>query len=199
QTGQSVRGHRAADFSISRRFLHVLECLSEEGLSYDSSIFPVWHRRYGVPEAWRHPHLIRCASGRRLVEFPLPPIRLGEINLAAAGGGYFRLFPYWWTRLALQTLEREGFPATCYVHPYETDTFEMDEIPYQVPALLSWSQSTNRRSVQRKLRKLLSTFHFITLTEACEKLLLGQLEVGLDLGRTPASYGPQPARSVSSC
>lgn len=197
QTGQPVLGHRAADFSISGRFLHLLEHLGEEGLAYDSSIFPVRHPRYGVPGAWRRPHRVRCASGRMLVEFPLATIRLAGMVLPAAGGGYLRLFPYWWTRLTLRTLEQEGSPATCYIHPYEMDISEMGEIPYQVPILLRWSQGANRRSVQPKLRRLLSEFRFITMGAACKELTAEHLAVGLDLSRPPAAYDLQPGNGGS--
>lgn len=99
QTGHPVLGHRAADFSISSQSLHLLEYLGEEGLMYDSSIFPVRHPRYGVPGAWRMPHRVGCASGRTLIEFPLATYHVANMALPAAGGGYFRLFPFWWTRL----------------------------------------------------------------------------------------------------
>ena len=191
QTGQPVLGHRAADFSISGRSLHLLEHLNAEGLAYDSSIFPVRHPRYGVPGAWRVPHRVQCASGRMLIEFPLSTVHLAGMVLPAAGGGYLRLFPYWWSRLALWTLQREGCPATCYIHPYELDTAEMAEIPYRVPTLLRLSQSTNRRSVRSKLRKLLSEFRFIPMAAACQALQTERLDVGLDLGRQPVAYRPQ--------
>ncbi len=192
QTGQPVLGHRAADFSVSSQSLHLLEQLGEEGLTYDSSIFPIRHPRYGVPGAWRNPHRIRCASGRMLVEFPLATIRLARMVLPGAGGGYLRLFPYWWTRLTLRRLAREGSPGTCYVHPYEMDTSEMDEIPYRVPTLLRQSQGTNRHSVRPKLRRLFSEFRFITMAAACAELGADHLKVGLDLGRPPVAYGPHP-------
>jgi polysaccharide deacetylase family protein (PEP-CTERM system associated) len=198
QTGQPVLGHRAADFSISGQSLHLLEHLYAEGLTYDSSIFPVRHPRYGVPGAWRSPHRVRCASGYLLVEFPLSTVRLAGMVLPAAGGGYFRLFPYWWTRLALQTFERQGTPATCYFHPYELDTAEMAEIPHRIPTLLRWSQGANRRSVRAKLRQLLSGFRFRTMARACQELPVEQLKVGLDLNRQPATYGPEP-RGGTSC
>ena len=192
QTGQPILGHRAADFSISGLSLHLLEHLAEEGLMYDSSIFPIRHPRYGVPGAWRYPHLIRCRSNQVLVEFPPATIRLARMVLPAAGGGYLRLFPYGWTRLSLRALEREGFPATCYVHPYELDIYEMDEIPYRVPILLRWSQSTNRRTVRRKLQRLTSEFRFKTMSEACAALGAEQLKVGLDLGKEPVGYASEP-------
>lgn len=197
QTGEPVLGHRAADFSISGRSLHLLESVCEEGLAYDSSIFPVWHPRYGVPSAWRHPHRIRCASGRMLVEFPPATLRLPRIIFPAAGGGYLRLFPYWWTHLAMRTLEREGSLSTCYLHPYELDTSEMDEIPYRVPTFLRWSQNTNRRSVLGKLQRLFSAFRFSTMAAAYQELVTGRLEIGLDLGKSPATYERRPQREMA--
>lgn len=195
QTGLPVLGHRAADFSISGRSLHLLESLAEEGLIYDSSIFPVWTPRYGIPGAWRHPHRVRCASGRMLVEFPLATIPLSRTTLPAAGGGYLRLFPYCWTLLAFRVLEREGSLATCFVHPYEIDTAEMNEIPYRVPPLLRWSQEANRRSVRAKIRRLLSVFRFGTMAEACRQLLPERLDIALDLGTFPVEYQPRPIRA----
>jgi hypothetical protein len=140
---------------------------------------------------------VRCISGHLLVEFPLSTVRLAGMVLPAAGGGYFRLFPYWWTRLALQTFQRQRDPATCYFHPYELDTSEMAEIPYRVPTLLRWSQGANRRSVRSKLRKLLSGFRFRTMAGACQELPVEQLEVGLDLNRQPATYDPEPRGGIS--
>ncbi len=191
QSGQAVLGHRAADFSISGRSLHLLEHLGAEGLAYDSSIFPVQHPRYGVPGAWRVPHRVRCASGRLLIEFPLATVRLAGLVLPAAGGGYLRLFPYGWTRLALRTWQRQGTPATCYLHPYELDTAELREIPYRVPTLVRWSQGTNRRSVRAKLRRLFSEFRFVPMAVACQVLRAECLDVGLDLGKPPVAYGPR--------
>ncbi len=192
QTGQPVFGHRAADFSISSRSFHLLESLGEEGLVYDSSIFPIRHPRYGVSEAWRHPHYIRCASGRMLMEFPMATVRFSKVILPGAGGGYFRLFPYWWTELTVRRLAREGAPATCYFHPYELDVTEMAEIPHRVPLLFRWSQTANRRSVRNKLRKLLASFRFVTMGEAYKALSKGHLDLALDLGTEPSVYRPEP-------
>jgi polysaccharide deacetylase family protein (PEP-CTERM system associated) len=189
QTGRPVLGHRAPDFSISARSLHLFDCLVEEGLLYDSSIYPIRHPRYGIPGAPRYPHSIRCASGKTLVEFPLATIDLAGIVLPGAGGGYFRLFPYWWTQYTLRDLERQGSPGTCYLHPYEIDTREMREIPHQVPTLLRWSQETNRRSVSSKIRRLLSEFRFITMAAACEEFMGRHLVAELDLAKFPAAYG----------
>jgi polysaccharide deacetylase family protein (PEP-CTERM system associated) len=192
QTSQPILGHRAADFSISAQSLPLLEHVHAEGLTYDSSIFPIRHPRYGVPGAWRIPHQVRCTSGHMLIEFPMATIHVARLVLPVAGGGYFRLFPYWWTRLALRTMERQQVPATCYLHPYEIDVAELEEIPYQVPTLLRWSQSTNRKSVRAKLWRLFSTFRFTTMAAACTALQAQPLAVGLDLSRSPVTYSPQP-------
>jgi polysaccharide deacetylase family protein (PEP-CTERM system associated) len=188
QTSQPVLGHRAADFSISGRSLHLLEILADEGLSYDSSIFPIRHPRYGVPGAWRTPHQIRCASGRMLIEFPIATLRFANMVLPVAGGGYLRLFPYWWTQLALRVIENSGCSATCYMHPYEIDVTELDETPYPVPTLLRWTQGANRKTVRFKMQRLLSSFRFVTISQALQQLQ-SQLKVALDLGRHPLVYG----------
>jgi hypothetical protein len=127
-----------------------------------------------------------------LAEFPIATIRFSKIILPGAGGGYFRLFPFWWTDLTMRRLELEGAPATCYFHPYELDLTEMDEIPHRVPLLFRWSQSVNRRSVRNKLRRLLSTFRFVTMGEAYEALNKDHLELALDLGKAPTLYRPEP-------
>jgi polysaccharide deacetylase family protein (PEP-CTERM system associated) len=187
QTGLPVHGHRAADFSISERRLYFLEFLLEEGLSYDSSIFPICHPRYGVRQASRYPHLVRGASRRVLVEFPPATVKLGPVTLPGAGGGYFRLFPYWWTHITLWRMERSNYPATCYFHPYEIDDEEIQEIPYEVPPLLRLSQFLNRGSVKEKLRRLMKSFRFITMIEACRNLH-SKLPVALDLTILPIAY-----------
>jgi polysaccharide deacetylase family protein (PEP-CTERM system associated) len=188
QTGAPVYGHRAADFSISSRRLHFLEYLLLEGLTYDSSIFPIRHPRYGVSGAHRHPHLIRCASRRLLMEFPPATVKLGGLVLPSAGGGYFRFFPYWWTQFTLHTIERSRFPTTCYFHPYEIDDKEIEEIPYEVPIGLRLSQFSKRGTVRAKLRRLLQDFRFTTMIEAYRSLDQEKLTVALDLAVLPIRY-----------
>jgi polysaccharide deacetylase family protein (PEP-CTERM system associated) len=189
QTGLPVHGHRAADFSISERRLYFLELLLQEGLSYDSSIFPIRLPRYGVNGAQRHPHLIRCASGGLLVEFPPATVKLAGFVLPGAGGGYFRLFPYWWTRLTLRNIERSQHPGTCYFHPYEIDEEEIQKITYEVPPILRLSQFTNRKTVREKFRRLLKNFRFTTMIESCRSLNRDNVPVALDLGVLPIRYG----------
>jgi polysaccharide deacetylase family protein (PEP-CTERM system associated) len=120
-SGRPVDGYRAPSFSITKRSLWALDVLIEEGHRYDASIFPIRHDRYGIPSSPRHPYVLVRESGS-LVECPGSTARVGPLNLPIAGGGYFRLLPYAWTRWGITRVNRhEGRPAIFYVHPWEVD------------------------------------------------------------------------------
>jgi polysaccharide deacetylase family protein (PEP-CTERM system associated) len=121
-TGQPVVGYRAPTFSIARRTAWALDVLAEEGMLYDSSIYPVRHDRYGVPAAPRGPFLAR-GPRRAILELPPATLRIPGCNLPAGGGGYFRLLPLWVTRWAVRQTIRGGGPAVAmlYFHPWEFD------------------------------------------------------------------------------
>ena len=117
--GGPVRGYRAATYSIVRETLWALDVLAELGFEYDSSIFPVRHDLYGIPDAPRVPH--RVASGR-LLEIPLTTVDIAGQRLPCGGGGYFRLLPYSMFKWALRRVnERDRMPAVFYSHPWEID------------------------------------------------------------------------------
>ena len=119
--GRSIYGYRAPTFSIVTRSLWALDILAELGFTYDSSIFPIHHDRYGIPQAPRFPFRVTTAAGP-LVEYPMTTFRVwGEFNLPVAGGGYLRLLPWWYTRLGLGRLRKERLPVIAYVHPWEID------------------------------------------------------------------------------
>ena len=194
QTGAPVYGHRAAGFSISLKRLYYLEYMMGEGLKYDSSIMPVVHPHYGIPGAYAYPHFIRCASRQLLIEFPPSTMRLGRVALSGAGGGYFRLLPYWWTKLALRSFERAQKVATCYFHSYDIAAREIAFRPNPALAILRLRPSIKCASIMPKLRRLLADFHFTTMNDACNGLAPGQLPVGLDLAILPIRYGNIPIR-----
>jgi len=116
-----VIGYRAATYSITRRSLWALDILYEEGFRYDSSIFPMRHDRYGIPDAEPRPHVLTTPAGARLVEFPISVLHYAGVTFPVAGGGYFRLFPYGFTRWALRRLNRRRQEFVFYVHPWEVD------------------------------------------------------------------------------
>ena len=118
----AVVGYRAPTFSIQRQTGWALDVLAELNMAYDSSIYPVRHDRYGVPSAPRGPFLAR-GERHSLLELPPATLRLCGLNLPMGGGGYFRLFPLFLTRHALEQTGRDCDPsvATLYFHPWEFD------------------------------------------------------------------------------
>ncbi len=117
-TGMPVRGYRAPSFSITARTRWAHAVLAETGHAYSSSVYPVRHDLYGMPEAPRGPY--RPVSG--LVEVPVTTVRIAGLTLPAGGGGFFRLYPYALSRWALRRVNRrEGRPAVFYFHPWELD------------------------------------------------------------------------------
>jgi polysaccharide deacetylase family protein (PEP-CTERM system associated) len=121
-SGQSVDGYRAASFSVMKQSLWALDVLVEVGFTYDSSIFPVLHDRYGIPGAPRKLHRARTPQGRTIVEFPPSTMKLGPAILPVGGGGYLRIYPDSVTHWAIGRLNRrEAMPAVVYIHPWEVD------------------------------------------------------------------------------
>jgi polysaccharide deacetylase family protein (PEP-CTERM system associated) len=121
-TGEAVVGYRAPTFSVTRQTAWALDVLAEEGMLYDSSIYPVRHDRYGIPDAPRAPFL---AQGREQAILELPPAlwRICGLNIPAGGGGYFRLLPLGVMERAIRQVRRHCRPpvATLYFHPWEFD------------------------------------------------------------------------------
>ena len=118
--GQAVLGYRAPSFSIGQQNLWALDALHEAGYRYSSSIYPVRHDHYGMPDAPRFAWHPNGAGG--LLEVPITTVRMGSRNLPAGGGGYFRLLPYALSRWMMrQVNERDGQSAIFYFHPWEID------------------------------------------------------------------------------
>ncbi|MPY87929.1 MAG: DUF3473 domain-containing protein [Luteitalea sp.] len=158
--GVAVSGFRAPSFSITRRSLWALDVLVEEGYRYDTSIFPVHHDRYGIPEAPRHLHTLSCAAGN-LIEVPPATLRFGRLNVPIAGGGYFRFWPYAWTAWGIQGINRsEGRPACVYLHPWEIDP---DQPRLPASSLSRYRHYHNLHRTENRLRRLLSEFSFASI------------------------------------
>jgi len=117
-TGQRILGYRAPSYSITGENMWAFDLLIEQGFVYDSSIFPIHHDRYGIPESPRFPYIVRRDPGR-ILEFPLSTTRLFGNNLPVAGGGYLRIFPLALIRWGFRRINRkEGKPAILYFHPW---------------------------------------------------------------------------------
>jgi len=151
--GSPVAGYRAPSYSIVRRSLWALDILAAEGYRYDSSIFPVHHDRYGIPDAPRFP--FRLANG--LLEFPLSTWTPFGLRLPIAGGGYFRLFPYAVIRTAFRSLERAGRPAVFYLHPWDLDSGQPVD---RLSPVQRFRQTVGAGGAVRKFGRLLKEFAF---------------------------------------
>jgi len=117
--GQPVTAYRAPSYSITKKSLWALPILAELGFRVDSSIFPILHDNYGISDAPRFPYNHTSFNIR---EYPITTVRFPGRNLPIGGGGYFRLFPYWFTRFFLKRINhREKQPFIFYIHPWEID------------------------------------------------------------------------------
>lgn len=164
--GVPVKGYRAATFSIGAGNVWAFRVLAEEGFAYSSSVYPVRHDYYGMPEAPRFG--FRPADGGGIEEFPMTSVRLGSRNLPCSGGGYFRLLPYSYSRWAMRrvnTTDRQ--PCIFYFHPWEVDAGQ--------PRLggLPWKSRlrhyTNLDRMEGRLRRVLSDFSW----DRIDRVLLG--------------------------
>jgi len=183
--GESIIGYRAPSYSITRETLWALEILAEEGFLYDSSIFPIHHDHYGIPNAPRFPFLILINENNKFIsisfisfnpdltkkitllnnyilEFPISTIRIFNQNLPIAGGGYFRLFPYSLTKWLLRKLNTsERKPFIFYIHPWELDP---DQPKVNNISLIScFRHYINLHTTKTNFKKLLSNFKFTSI------------------------------------
>lgn len=156
--GTNIIGYRAPTYSIIKESFWALDILAQRGMKYDSSIFPIKHDRYGVPEAPRFPYPIYERNGRQMIEFPISTMRIGRWNFPIAGGGYMRLFPYAVMKYGLRQVNREGQPAIVYLHPWELDP-DQPRIP-NIPATTRFRHYVNLHATADKLRSLIRDFEF---------------------------------------
>lgn len=190
---QPIKGYRAASYSITPKSTWALDVLAELGFRYDSSIFPVRHDRYGMPGARREPHIMSTPGGHALVEFPLSTLQFHRYRLPVAGGGYFRLFPYWFTRYALNRINvADGLPVVFYLHPWEVDP---DQPRVSSGMLSRFRHYQNLRRCQERLATLLQEFSFDTAEHVLTRLGLltvsgDTLPDGKKISASAAMTGP---------
>jgi polysaccharide deacetylase family protein (PEP-CTERM system associated) len=176
--GHQVVSYRAPSYSITAKTLWALTILAEEGFKYDSSIFPISHDLYGMPDAPRFPYLNVLTRGHNIKEFPPSTLRFCGRNFHFAGGGYLRLLPYNLTAAAIRRLnEREKQPVMVYLHPWEIDP-DQPRIPSTWRSRFRHYQ--NLDSTEKKIKNLLRDFSFSTM----EQVLAGR---ALDTHAEPAA------------
>jgi len=167
--GKEVIGYRAASYSITRKSLWALDILAEAGFKYDSSIFPVHHDRYGIHGSPTEPHILKTPKNHALIEYPLSTYKILNQTLPIAGGGYFRLYPYWLSRFFYLQTNKQDKSFVFYLHPWEVD-------PQQPRVKTNWLSAfrhyNNLDVCENRLNKLLSEFKFTTMANVLEKLNL---------------------------
>jgi len=160
-TGDPVTHYRAPSFSITDRSLWALDVLADEGFSCDSSIYPVYHDRYGIPEADPAPHRIQTPSGA-IDEYPGGVVTLGKLRLAVSGGGYFRLYPRQFSDFCLGRINtRSACPFMFYIHPWEVDP---DQPRLSGSLMSKFRHYQNLRTTEHKLNWLLPRFRFDSMS-----------------------------------
>lgn len=176
--GSSVVGYRAPNFSITPGHEWAFDVLIEEGYRYDSSLFPIRRPGYGYPEAPPLPYLIYRPTGT-LCELPLATTLLGGVRVPAAGGAYFRYFPYALTRRAFREHTEGGIPGLFYIHPWELDP---NQPRLRAPLI---SRMRHYHGLQRTLPRLELLLEDFRFTSAARRLGIadGTLRLGI---RAPA-------------
>jgi polysaccharide deacetylase family protein (PEP-CTERM system associated) len=161
--GTPIYGYRAPSFSITGRSVWALDVLAQLGFRYDSSVFPVKHDTYGVPDAPRRPFRIETPFGP-IVEFPMATFRFGSgPNFPIAGGGYLRMLPFSYTRMGMRRAWSEGLPVVSYIHPWEIDP-EQPRINASLKSRLR--HYTNLGKTEVRLRKLLALGEFTSFRDS---------------------------------
>jgi len=170
---QEVVGYRAASYSITRKSLWALDILAELGFTWDSSIFPVYHDNYGVPGSPRSPYRIKLNGSKTLTEFPLTTAKVLGYSVPAAGGGYFRQYPYILSRWLLKRAsENNQKPTIFYLHPWEIDP-EQPRIP-GAGFKSNFRHYTNLSRCFSRLDHLLKDFNFGTVKESLDSINVEQ-------------------------
>ncbi|OHC01936.1 MAG: polysaccharide deacetylase [Planctomycetes bacterium RIFCSPLOWO2_12_FULL_40_19] len=165
--GKKVCCYRAPSYSITNESLWALDILIEEGFECDSSIFPVYHDIYGIPNAGRFPHDINSYHGV-IREFPVSTVQINilknlKYRVPISGGGYLRLFPVWLIKKAIKHInESEGQPAILYFHPWEIDP-EQPRIRAGIRS--RFRHYINLDSTMEKVKYLLSSFKFAPISQ----------------------------------
>ena len=151
--GVAVQGYRAPSFSIGSKNLWAFDGLARAGYRYSSSIYPIRHDHYGMPDAPRFAHQVR----EGVLEIPVTTLRMGGRNFPSSGGGYFRLLPYAVSRWMLRQVNaRDRQPAIFYFHPWELDA-EQPRVA-GIDAKTRFRHYVNIERMPGRLKQLLGDF-----------------------------------------
>jgi polysaccharide deacetylase family protein (PEP-CTERM system associated) len=164
-SGQVVRGYRAPSFSIGSGNLWAHEVIAQAGYRYSSSVYPVRHDHYGIPDAPRFPYApISGQNEIPFVEIPITTVRGFGRNWPAGGGGYFRFLPYAVSRWQIARFNRmEARPAIFYFHPWEIDPGQPRV--KEASAKSRFRHYVNLNRTEARLNRLLADFRWARMDE----------------------------------
>lgn len=160
QAGIPIRGYRAPSYSINKDNFWAFDVLQELGLQYSSSVYPIKHDLYGIPDAPRTP-FYPLPQGN-LIELPVTTLKMYGRNYPGGGGGYFRLFPYSLSRWIIQKVNKE-MPSIFYFHPWEIDPEQPRQENLSFKSRFRHYVQLN--NMENKLNKLLSDFQWNRIDE----------------------------------
>jgi polysaccharide deacetylase family protein (PEP-CTERM system associated) len=173
-----VVGYRAPSYSVVRKSMWALDILIDEGYTFDSSIYPIRHDRYGIPDWDRAIHRVHRAGGS-LWELPGSTVRVLGTNLPIGGGGYFRLLPYGWTSRGIRRLNQaERQPAVFYLHPWEIDP---GQPRIGAGRLSRFRHYRNLDRTEQRLEWLLNEFSFGTVSDVLAGVEQANGALGLEI------------------
>lgn len=177
--GGPVYGFRAPYFSVDESNLYVLEILSELGFLYDSSIFPLKLKRYGIANFNKEDALYNLPNGKEIVELPLTVAPFYGKDIPVAGGGYIRAFPGFFLNQMFRKLNNNHQNVMLYMHPYEFDTRRID-CSANYPEDKSYSEVKTflinlrwnlfRGTISNKIKSILKQYEFITCLKKAENV-----------------------------
>jgi polysaccharide deacetylase family protein (PEP-CTERM system associated) len=168
-----VTGYRAASYSITRKSLWALDTLAELGFTWDSSIFPTRHDNYGIPGSPEEPYRIITQNGSTLTEFPLTTAKVLGQSVPAAGGGYFRQYPYVLSRWLFERASlNQTKPQIFYLHPWEIDP-DQPRIP-NASWFSNFRHYTNLKRCLPRLKHMINDFQFGTISQSLGSVVINK-------------------------
>jgi polysaccharide deacetylase family protein (PEP-CTERM system associated) len=176
-TGENILGYRAPDFSINEKNFYYLNVLGELGFTYDSSVFPIKLKRYGISNFPSYPIKIVLNNNRELYEFPIGTSKFYGIKIPTGGGGYHRLFPAFFLKMAINNSLKKYKYFVSYFHPYEFNYNEFSEIKIKIPLFLKIHQGIGRKGMVNKLKGILSSFKIYKIEDLISLKILKNIEV----------------------
>jgi len=157
--GKEIKGYRAASYSINSENLWAHDILAEEGFKYSSSVYPVKHDLYGIPDAPRFCY--KPIDGSDFLEIPITTIKIGQKNFPCGGGGFFRFYPYLFSKWAFHHINSGNQSAIFYCHPWEIDPDQ----PRQQGINLKtrFRHYLNLNKMEQRIHNLLTDFDWDTM------------------------------------